>query len=319
MTVELDTPSSIGMLEAAGELVGHLAATAGFDLDSSQAIQVALHEALVNAIVHGNDEDETRRVNVELAARADGLAVRVRDEGRGFDPSRVPDPLAPESLCKPSGRGIFLMRMLMDEVAFRQLANGGMEVTMRKRHSVCEERIDDGQHAVPASGSTLPLVGCIARPFPAAERTLSRQERAAFHTELRRALEAALGIAGRSSRGVGGRCEFATTVTSRAGRMRPFVADLRRFARSARWHASCSRGEHEPCEFADRTAPRWTHDDGVAPLSKESQPSLLAAAAVCSRSGDAAGAGASDAASARRTAAQRSKRRCPSRSTTTAR
>jgi serine/threonine-protein kinase RsbW len=147
VTVELDIPSSIGMLETADVLVEHLAATAGFDLDSAQAIQVALHEALVNAIVHGNDEDETRRVNVELAARADGLAVRVRDEGRGFDPSRVPDPLAPESLCKPNGRGIFLMRMLMEEVAFRQLANGGMEVTMRKHHSASEERIDESQHA----------------------------------------------------------------------------------------------------------------------------------------------------------------------------
>ena len=139
MAVELDIPSRIGMLETADVLVGHLATSAGFDPDSSQAIQTALHEALVNAIVHGNDEDETRRVNVELAARAGGLDVRVRDEGPGFDPTRVPDPLAPENLCKPSGRGIFLMRMLMDEVAFRRLADGGMEVTMRKRLSGCEE------------------------------------------------------------------------------------------------------------------------------------------------------------------------------------
>ncbi len=139
VTVELDIPSRIGMLETADVLVGHLATTAGFDLDSYQAIQIALHEALVNAIVHGNDEDETRRVNVELAAGADGLDVRVRDEGPGFDPTRVPDPLAPENLSKPSGRGILLMRMLMDEVAFRRLADGGMEVTMRKRLSACEE------------------------------------------------------------------------------------------------------------------------------------------------------------------------------------
>ena len=139
LAVELDIPSRIGMLETADVLVGHLASTAGFDLDSSLAIQTALHEALLNAIVHGNDEDETRRVNVELAARAGGLDVRVRDEGPGFDPTRVPDPLAPENLSKPSGRGIFLMRMLMDEVAFRCLADGGTEVTMRKRLSACEE------------------------------------------------------------------------------------------------------------------------------------------------------------------------------------
>jgi serine/threonine-protein kinase RsbW len=139
VAVELDIPSRIGMLETADVVVGHLASTAGFDLDSSLAIQTALHEALLNAIVHGNDEDETRRVTVELAAGADGLDVRVRDEGPGFDPTRVPDPLAPENLSKSSGRGIFLMRVLMDEVAFRCRANGGMEVTMRKRLSACEE------------------------------------------------------------------------------------------------------------------------------------------------------------------------------------
>jgi serine/threonine-protein kinase RsbW len=133
VAVELDIPSRIGMLETADVLAGHLASTAGFDLDSSLAIQTALHEALLNAIVHGNDEDETRRVSVELAAGAGGLDVRVRDEGPGFDPTRVPDPLAPENLSKSSGRGLFLMRMLMDEVAFRCLSDGGMEVTMRKR------------------------------------------------------------------------------------------------------------------------------------------------------------------------------------------
>ena len=78
-------------------------------------------------------------MNVELAARAGGLDVRVRDEGPGFDPTRVPDPLAPENLSKSGGRGIFLMRMLMDEVAFRCLPDGGMEVTMRIRLSACGE------------------------------------------------------------------------------------------------------------------------------------------------------------------------------------
>ena len=76
------------------------------------------------------------------------LEIRVRDEGPGFDPSRVPDPLAPENLCKSSGRGILLMRSLMDSVTFRR-ARGGMEVTMRKRHA---RRADETANAPSHAG-----------------------------------------------------------------------------------------------------------------------------------------------------------------------
>jgi serine/threonine-protein kinase RsbW len=62
-----------------------------------------------------------------------GLAIRVRDEGRGFDPEELPDPLAPENLLRSSGRGIFLIRNFMDEVIVRRASEGGMEVIMVKR------------------------------------------------------------------------------------------------------------------------------------------------------------------------------------------
>lgn len=132
-SVRLEAPSRIEMVEAAGLLVGELAAAAGFDDDSAHDIQLAAHEALINAIVHGNRLDEARRVTMVLSLHPAGLEIRVRDEGQGFDPTRVPDPCAAENVCRTSGRGLFFMRSLMDEVTFRRRARGGTEVRMLKR------------------------------------------------------------------------------------------------------------------------------------------------------------------------------------------
>lgn len=131
-SARLDLPSRIEMLDVADVLLGEMASTVGLDDDSRHAIQVAAHEAVTNAIVHGNHMDEARRVTLEVAVHPTGLEIRVQDEGQGFDPSCIPDPRAPENLWKSSGRGIFLMRALMDKVTFRRLSRGGMQVTMLK-------------------------------------------------------------------------------------------------------------------------------------------------------------------------------------------
>jgi serine/threonine-protein kinase RsbW len=131
-TIRLEIPSRIDLLETARQLVDQVAKSAGFDEDGRQDIQAAVHESLVNAIRHGNREDRRRRVVLEVDPDPHCLEIRVRDEGEGFDPSRIPDPLALENLCNSSGRGILLMRALMDGVGFRRLRGGGMEVTMRK-------------------------------------------------------------------------------------------------------------------------------------------------------------------------------------------
>lgn len=90
----------------------------------------ALREAIANAIRHGNRQDPTRRVLVDLAIRNGTVTMRVEDEGNGFDPTSVPDPTSPENLLRPSGRGIFYIRQFMSQVDFSRASHGGTSLTM---------------------------------------------------------------------------------------------------------------------------------------------------------------------------------------------
>jgi serine/threonine-protein kinase RsbW len=85
--------------------------------------RVGLTEALSNAMLYGNSHDPSKRVLVEVALQGGRLQARVTDQGPGFDPSSVPDPTSPENLTKPCGRGLFLMRQLLDEVSFNDQGN----------------------------------------------------------------------------------------------------------------------------------------------------------------------------------------------------
>jgi anti-sigma regulatory factor (Ser/Thr protein kinase) len=95
------------------------------------AVELALQEAIANAIRHGCRGDATKQLQCTVNISAEGeVIITVRDPGQGFDPSHVADPLAPENVLKPSGRGIFLINGLMDDVQF---ADGGRELQMTKR------------------------------------------------------------------------------------------------------------------------------------------------------------------------------------------
>ena len=102
------------------------------NVDGSEVdIEVALREALANAIVHGNGEDSRKHIWVTCRCTTDGeVTITVQDEGQGFESDGVPDPTIPENRLRMSGRGIFLMKTLMDEVQFEQR---GTVVHMRKR------------------------------------------------------------------------------------------------------------------------------------------------------------------------------------------
>ena len=136
-SVRLDFRSAFDMLDFVQVVSDHIGRMAGLDDDDLHWVGVAVRESVINAIKHGNNNDASKRVHVEFTplfdAASPGVWIRVRDEGCGFDPGVLPDPLAPENLLKASGRGIFLMRNFMDELVLRRAPEGGMEVVMVKR------------------------------------------------------------------------------------------------------------------------------------------------------------------------------------------
>jgi anti-sigma regulatory factor (Ser/Thr protein kinase) len=99
--------------------------------DDVELIGLAIREALTNALVHGNRYDPEKPIGISVTLKDDGsLFVSVKDSGSGFDPNALPNPLAVENLLSNHGRGIFLMRQLMDEVEFN--FDHGTEVRMRR-------------------------------------------------------------------------------------------------------------------------------------------------------------------------------------------
>ncbi|HEU5350580.1 MAG TPA: ATP-binding protein [Terracidiphilus sp.] len=119
---------SVSEVEAAAD---KLAADAGFDEDERFRIAMAVREAAVNAVLHGNDYDPGKKISASFENNGDSLIITVADEGKGLDPDSLPDPLAPENLMRGTGRGIFLIRSFMDEVNIRQI-HPGTEITMVK-------------------------------------------------------------------------------------------------------------------------------------------------------------------------------------------
>ena len=131
--VEVTLESDLKKVEYADEVARRVSTTAGFDEDERQKIEMAVHESLINAIYHGNKNDETKLVYIRFEIHGDRLLVHIRDQGEGFDLDNVADPLATENLLKVSGRGIFLIRAFMDEFKVEILPGVGTEVTMMKK------------------------------------------------------------------------------------------------------------------------------------------------------------------------------------------
>ncbi len=123
--------STMESVEEAEAAADRLATEAGLDEDQRFPITMAVREAAINAVLHGNEYDPARQIEVSLENTGKDLVITIADQGRGFDPAKLRDPLAAENLLRGTGRGIFLIRSLMDEVHFRQL-QPGTELTLVK-------------------------------------------------------------------------------------------------------------------------------------------------------------------------------------------
>jgi serine/threonine-protein kinase RsbW len=131
-------PSQVAAISPTVDLVMRFVSTFR-KVDGSEAkIEIALHEALANAVVHGNHEDPNQWIFIGCLCSIDGeVSITVRDQGSGFDSRVIPDPTDPENHMSAYGRGIYLMRVSMDEVCFDE---GGAVVHMRKKPNTASPR-----------------------------------------------------------------------------------------------------------------------------------------------------------------------------------
>ncbi len=116
--------STLETVDSAEQAATRIAADNGFDEDEVMQIAMAVREAAVNAVLHGNAYDPGKKVRLDFERTAGDLVITIRDQGAGLDPAKIPDPLAPENLLKTSGRGIFLIRSFMDEVQIHPSQTG---------------------------------------------------------------------------------------------------------------------------------------------------------------------------------------------------
>ena len=131
-TIELSIDSKLELVEMVESLAKSASAKLGFDEADAGWIELAVREAVVNAIKHGNQYLAGKQVDVQFLVGPDTLSIYVRDRGAGFDSACLPDPLELENLLNPSGRGILWMRAFMDEVEYSAHPEGGCVVRMKK-------------------------------------------------------------------------------------------------------------------------------------------------------------------------------------------
>jgi serine/threonine-protein kinase RsbW len=129
IALECSLPSEVTAISPFVDRLMPLLSDFGCIPEGESDVEIALREALANAIVHGNHEDRRKFVHVTCRCEPDEVSIAVKDEGKGFDVKNVPDPTAPENIGSLHGRGIQLMKALMDEVRFEE---GGVVVHMRK-------------------------------------------------------------------------------------------------------------------------------------------------------------------------------------------
>lgn len=134
-SIKLVLSSAVRLVDVCHTAAETMAGIAGFEEDDALNVGIAVREAVINAMLHGNNLDPSRKVEVSLRAGSRSVRARVRDEGVGFDSGTTPDPTLGDNLMRSSGRGLLVMRAFVDSVDFKFREGRGMEVTLVKTRS----------------------------------------------------------------------------------------------------------------------------------------------------------------------------------------
>ena len=130
---ELILPSRIDAINDAASATAEFVKRLGLNEDAAFGVDLAVREAVTNAVLHGNHQDEAKAVEISLKSLPGAIEITVRDNGQGFDTANVPDPTDPQNILKPNGRGILFMRTYMDEVEWSLHPAGGTVVRLIKK------------------------------------------------------------------------------------------------------------------------------------------------------------------------------------------
>ncbi len=125
-------PSNIKYLSEVEELTSQITRELNFDEEARDDLSIAITELFNNALHHGNQEDEHKKITVTYRLLKSGLQISVRDEGVGFNPQKIRDPLADENLLRTSGRGLFLVEQLVDDLRFNITPEGSEIIILKK-------------------------------------------------------------------------------------------------------------------------------------------------------------------------------------------
>ena len=150
--LEVTLETQVESVNVAEEMCLRVAESAGFGEDDCYRIGMSVREGVINAFHYGNQERPDKKIHLAVDLTPEKMIIKVLDEGKGFDLSQVPDPLAQENLLSTSGRGIFLMRAFMDEFDVVPGRTGGAEIIMSKRlptRNNSSANNQDGQGAEP--------------------------------------------------------------------------------------------------------------------------------------------------------------------------
>jgi len=131
-TMEVLLDSTLESVDEAENIVLRMAGEAGVEEDDLHALGMAVREAAVNAVVHGNRYNARKKIHLNVSRTPDQLSITIGDEGEGFEQESIPDPLAPDNLLRQSGRGLLLIRAFVDEFELRPRQPRGTEVRLVK-------------------------------------------------------------------------------------------------------------------------------------------------------------------------------------------